>query len=196
MKEQILKLRNEGKSYNEIVNLLGCSKATVAYHCGKGQKEKTRARAKKRRSDLVITRKVDNFQYDRKIKDKAEDFQRERILVKGVSKLGERTINFRWHDVINKFGWETTCYLTGRSINIREPKTYHFDHIIPVSKGGDSSLDNLGIACKEANMAKNNLMVDEFIDLCKEVLEYNGYTVSKNIAGVRLVEEAVLKTVG
>jgi predicted transcriptional regulator len=33
MKEKIIKLRNEGKTYNEIVSLLGCSKGTVSYHC-------------------------------------------------------------------------------------------------------------------------------------------------------------------
>ena len=33
IKEKILKLRLEGKSYNEIHELLGCSKATISYHC-------------------------------------------------------------------------------------------------------------------------------------------------------------------
>ncbi len=32
MKEQIVKLRKQGKSYNEIVAILGCSKSQVAYH--------------------------------------------------------------------------------------------------------------------------------------------------------------------
>jgi DNA-binding CsgD family transcriptional regulator len=33
MKENILNLRNEGKSYNEISKILGCSKGTISYHC-------------------------------------------------------------------------------------------------------------------------------------------------------------------
>jgi len=33
MKEQILKLRNEGKSYGEIKIITGASKATISYHC-------------------------------------------------------------------------------------------------------------------------------------------------------------------
>ena len=41
MKEQILKLREQGYTYNQIVIELGCSKGTVAYHCGNGQKAKT-----------------------------------------------------------------------------------------------------------------------------------------------------------
>ena len=33
MKEGIIKLRKLGKSYNEIKNEIGCSKATISYHC-------------------------------------------------------------------------------------------------------------------------------------------------------------------
>ena len=50
MKNEILKLRSEGKSYNEIKDITGLSKATISYHCkrigfdgridGKGLKNK------------------------------------------------------------------------------------------------------------------------------------------------------------
>jgi len=33
LKEKILKLRDDGKSYNYIIKALKCSKATVSYHC-------------------------------------------------------------------------------------------------------------------------------------------------------------------
>ena len=35
MEKEILKLRSEGKTYNEIVDLLGCSKSTVSHYCVK-----------------------------------------------------------------------------------------------------------------------------------------------------------------
>jgi transposase len=35
MKDEILKLRKEGLSYDEIINKLGCSKSTISYHCKK-----------------------------------------------------------------------------------------------------------------------------------------------------------------
>ena len=89
-------------------------------------------------------------------------------------------MKFNFKDVLEYYGEETTCYLSGRHINLSEPRTYHFDHIIPVSKGGDCSFENLGIVRKEANRAKSDLLVEEFIGLCKDVLEHNGYTVSKN----------------
>lgn len=53
MKEQILELRAQGKTYNEIVELLGCSKSTVSYHCGEGQKEKSLSRLQNKRKGLA-----------------------------------------------------------------------------------------------------------------------------------------------
>ena len=38
LKEKILKLRDENKSYNEIVKILECSKAIISYHCKKSGK--------------------------------------------------------------------------------------------------------------------------------------------------------------
>lgn len=45
MKEQILKLRSEGKTYSEIQFQLGCSKSTISFHCG--EKGKLGKRKKK-----------------------------------------------------------------------------------------------------------------------------------------------------
>ncbi len=33
LKENILSLRNEGKTYNEIIKVLGCTKSTISFHC-------------------------------------------------------------------------------------------------------------------------------------------------------------------
>lgn len=56
MKEKILALAAEGKSYRQIQAELGCSKGTIAYHLGAGQKEKTRTRTN--RSRTVAARKL------------------------------------------------------------------------------------------------------------------------------------------
>jgi hypothetical protein len=53
MKEQILELRAQRKTYDEIVIILGCSKGTISYHCGEGQKEKSRNRLSKNRAGLA-----------------------------------------------------------------------------------------------------------------------------------------------
>jgi transposase len=48
-KEMIFKLYEQGLSYNQIKEELGCSKSTISYHVGKGQKEKTMNRQKQSR---------------------------------------------------------------------------------------------------------------------------------------------------
>ena len=40
-KDKIIQLRAEGKTYGEIQKILGCSKGTISYHVGEGQKEKS-----------------------------------------------------------------------------------------------------------------------------------------------------------
>jgi hypothetical protein len=50
MKEQILALRAEGKSYRQICDALGCTKSLISYHCGPGQKRKTLVRQQKSRA--------------------------------------------------------------------------------------------------------------------------------------------------
>ena len=51
-KENIFKLRAEGKSYREIQAELGCSKGTIAYHLGENQKERYHQRTSRRRTEL------------------------------------------------------------------------------------------------------------------------------------------------
>lgn len=60
-KEQILQMRAEGKSYKEIIAILGCSKSLICYYCGSNHKEKTAARQRKRREKNVLIKKVENF---------------------------------------------------------------------------------------------------------------------------------------
>lgn len=49
MKEQILKLRKEGKTYNEIEKELGCSKSKIAYYVNYTSKRKAVERTRKMR---------------------------------------------------------------------------------------------------------------------------------------------------
>lgn len=74
-------------------------------------------------------------------------------------------------DIINKFGTKTKCYLTGTPIDL-EKDNYCFDYIVPVSKGGTNDLSNLGITIPIANYSKSDLTVEEYLELCKKVLEH------------------------
>lgn len=176
LKPKIIELRSQGLSYKEISQALNCSKGTVCYHLGNGQVEKNNNRRKLNKNTKNLFNKVEFF--NRKIRDKTEDFQRDRVSIDGRTYLSKRDLTFTWQDVVEKFGWETTCYLTGALINLKETNTYHFDHIIPISKGGPSTIDNLGICICIANKAKSDLLKEELIDLCKSILEYNGYKIT------------------
>ena len=80
---------------------------------------------------------------------------------------------FTIQEFLDKVGDHPICSLTGRSIDLMKPASYQLDHIVPRSKGGDNSLDNCQLTCKEANQAKHNLTKKEFLQLCKEVVDYH-----------------------
>lgn len=189
LSDNILVLKAKGYTYNQIRDELGCSKGTIAYHLGDGQKKKSSDRQKKLLSTTrgKINKKINRFSsatipkanenwgelYNSRLpsrlrSDKVGAFQRD-----GETKLTLR--EFEWSDVVAKFGdGQTICYLTGEPIDYDAPNTYEFDHIIPRSRGGSNKIDNLGIATREANRAKGDLSIDEFVDLCEKVARYHG----------------------
>lgn len=191
MKDEILKLKSEGKSYKEIQKLLGCSKGTISYHCGVGQKEKTKTRRDKRRENIVKA-KTDAFKYTKKIPKEIvkKDTRSSKDVVESVRKFNKRNTNkkdnvdkelkptFTWEDVIEKFGEKTVCYLSGVEIDLFV-NNYNFDHIIPASKGGLNTLENLGITHEIVNYMKGDLTPDELIEWCVKILKHNGYQVTK-----------------
>ena len=183
--QQIFALRKQGKPYNEIATVLHCSKATVCYYLGVNQKQKMVVRNRRRhpfakkidhflRPDcLRHSRRVDRTTQVRKIlTDKLSDFRKTRNGEMSVSNI---TID----DVLKHVGEKPSCYLTGLPIDISRPSTYAFDHRIPASRGGTSTLDNLGICTKMANLSKSSMTPDEFINLCKLILEHNGYNIER-----------------
>jgi len=49
LKEKIIALADKGLSYHQIQKRLGCSKSTISYHLGEGQKYKAYMRVRKHR---------------------------------------------------------------------------------------------------------------------------------------------------
>lgn len=177
LSEAIIRLRNEEKTYNEIADELGCSKSTISYHLGEGQKEKNKERQEKRRKKIPFAQKIEGFKARKGIRNKAHHFQirnNSEDKLSKFSKMSESNLEFTYHDVLAKIGKNPTCYISGDSIDLSEPSTYHFDHIIPSSKGGDNSLENLGIATKQANSMKHDLTLEEFLNKCEQILKYHG----------------------
>lgn len=91
-----------------------------------------------------------------------------------VRRFQKRSIcqnNFTAEDVVNKFGQNPVCYLTGLPINYEDTSTYQLDHMIPIKLGGASSLDNLMICHPMANQMKNGYMLEEFIKFCHLIVK-------------------------
>lgn len=190
LKIKILELRKQGYTYNKIKETLGCSKGTISFHCGDGQKEKSNLRLKKRRKNNPLIKKIEQFHSKRKTAinehyNKTNEITDKTILSKLVNKVhfffrkrgkkyrGYNKFMFTADEFLEKIGNNPVCYLTGIPIDLNKSRSYHLDHIVPKSRGGDDSLDNCQIACRAANQAKGDLLVEEFIELCKKVIQKN-----------------------
>lgn len=181
VKDQILELRKLGYSYPEIQERLKCSKGTISYHCGMGQKDKTtKRRISNRNKQHPLVRKIENFHLKHKMSERNYSSTRtlNRILRIKIEKFSMNKpgvynkMLFTVDDFLKKIGEQPVCSLTGRPINLLDSRSYQLDHIISRSKGGENSLDNCQLTCREANQAKHELTVDEFISLCREVVNY------------------------
>lgn len=192
IKEKILELRNLGYSYRKIQDELKCSRSVISYHCGIGQKEKLKFRNNKYSLNVKnkLTKKINFFSINH---NKTTIFNKNLSLFKSklksklerFSKMSNRKTaiyikpSFTSDELLAKIGDEPKCYLTGAKIDLENTKSWNLDHIIPRSKGGDNTLNNANICTKEANQAKSDTTLEEFLNLCKSVLEHNGYNVEK-----------------
>jgi len=186
LKEKIVSLREKGISYRDIEKELRCSRSTVCYHLGDGQKEKSRSRRRRGRKLNPLQKKADNFR-NAKHRPKERQLITQSWGIRLKNKCGRfrmdknKRITTTWNDkdLLEKVGKNPTCYLTGESLDLEDTYNYHTDHIIPKSRGGDNSLENCGLATKIANEMKGDQTVDELIRNCKKLLEHQGYIVSK-----------------
>jgi len=179
-------LRLQGLSYKDIQNTLNCSLGTISYYLGKGQKEKTKKRrANVPHSTYIHVKRINTFQNpiirtQRKLNPKTSYTHRQmsKAISAKASKF-QKNAAFNYKDVYAKYGDHFQCALTGRPLSWNKPQEYEYDHILPISRGGNSCIENLQIVCTDANRAKNDLTEEEFLDLCKEVVLHAGYKVWK-----------------
>ena len=78
LKENVFKLREEGKSYKAIAKELGCSKGTINYHLSEGAAEKIKSRSGRRE-----WRKVWRFCYETKKDENVQPYNETLLRKKG-----------------------------------------------------------------------------------------------------------------
>ncbi len=160
-KQKFQELRAKGHTYDQIALETGYNKSAIAYYLNDTTKDKVLLRTKKIRNKEAI--------------EKVNKYNLPRLLVARISnfKIAGKKKNenlFTMNQFYEKFGRYTKCHLTGDNIDLFDSDSHHFDHILPITRGGNNSLENLGITTPQANSAKSNLTVDEFYQLCKKVV--------------------------
>lgn len=129
MKDEILLLRKEGKTYNEIRLILKCSKSTISYYCGDGQKEKSLNRCRKNRKKAIgaLIHKLT------RLKRKAHD----NLRISSFLSDGSFTYSTRGRiQFLNKCISNPHCFWTGEPIDLTDTKSYELDHYIQYQKEG------------------------------------------------------------
>jgi hypothetical protein len=73
-------------------------------------------------------------------------------------------------NVLRLLKWQGfRCALSGRPLM---PDTASLDHIVPVRDGGEHTIENVQALHKDVNRAKSTLAHEQFIQLCREVVEH------------------------
>ena len=74
----------------------------------------------------------------------------------------------QWLKKVEEHGYK--CYLCGKklSINCSQENTITLEHIVPLSRGGKNTKDNVAPACAVCNYAKRALTLEEFIAMAKK----------------------------
>lgn len=187
---KIFELREQGVSRKKIAKILSCSTGSITYHLsGEKGREKGRLRINKYRIMHPFKIKLRKFKdriYKNKIISSKSSIKKSIYAkIRTFHKINHKeyismeNANFTVDEVIKKYNDNPRCYLTGESININKPSSYAFDHIVPRSRGGTNTLDNLGICTKKANASKTDMTKDEYIEHCKAVLLHNGFDIIK-----------------
>lgn len=173
LKEQVLALRQEGKTLIEIKSTLRCSFSTIAYHLYQKTRTSTKQRVNRENKNNYNRTYVTENPKGILIQKYTQFFR-----LGKYSKISDAK-KFTFQDLVASIPDNPKCYLTGQPLNLSSSSSFSFDHKIPTSKGGTLQLDNLGLCSSIANRAKSDMLELEFVDLCKQVLTHHGFTVSK-----------------
>lgn len=74
--------------------------------------------------------------------------------------------NFNYKTFIKEYGENPNCYISGSKISLIDSNTYSLDHIVPLSRGGSSSLRNVKPCLAIYNYMKGFFKIEDFLKYC------------------------------
>lgn len=188
LKEKILELKEKGLGQSEIALKLGCAKSTVCWHFDPNKQLKKAQERKKKIPDYEIKncRNISRFfcsKTENKQKIKIKDLTFKEAHATNRNRLKNFSKHYKSYtmeqktkikSVKQKYGITEsnttfTCIYTGKILDWTRPEEYQYDHIVPRSRGGENTLENLQIISKEANQAKGDMTHEEFVNFIKLV---------------------------
>lgn len=183
-RQKVFELKEQGLTYTQIYKKLDISQSSLSYYLSKTKRQTQLAYKASKFKKFPILPKIERFRNAKctingRIKSKRSYELRLYTAVhgfKGRCKIPVK-VPYGMNDVLEKLGQNPICYMTGKPIDLTQPDTYQLDHRIPVSRGGTNELDNLELCDATVNQSKYNMLPDEFIKMCKLILEHNGYEV-------------------
>ena len=170
-RESRIKKMNENYYNNKEKHLIDCkeyrdaNKERIA-ECKKGWAIKNKARKRNQEKDWREKNKERNVANKSEwyISNKSRVFSN--ILKRRSSKHFVRFVGVKRLELLERDNWE--CQNCGIKVHDRsfggkenrclwdDERKAHIDHIIPISKGGDSIKENLQVLCRTCNLSKGN----------------------------------------
>ena len=121
-KNKIKLLRNLGYSYRKIASILGISKSTAEYYSDKKYQEYAKLYHKKRPKKHPYSTKLSSFKFIGNSKlstKKSRQTPAKRLLQQKIYRfLHGDNMSITVNKIIEKFGENPKCYLTGEQIDI------------------------------------------------------------------------------
>ena len=200
--EEIVRMKAmyaKGMTKAKIAEELGVKHSSLAYHLNEGEKERIAASKNARRAAPggTFSRKLEDFnksfsQEDKKTPNSHTNIFHEKIRnfigIKGGPELmvkKKEILEKLWPGENNekRTDYKTKCALTGEPIDLDarkgEPGYSNLDHELARARGGSNDADNCQPLSSVVNTMKGDMTNEELFEKCKQILNYQGYTVKK-----------------
>lgn len=111
----------------------------------------TGARWEKQNRDKVL-------RHERKYRDNHPDYAAKKNSTRRARLCGSFTQTELEQVKLAQWFGNLCCYYCGCNID----DIYHIEHVIPISRGGSNTIDNIVLACPSCNHSKGNKLVVEW----------------------------------